>query len=209
MAVAVAQRPLGALGRIGIVVAMHLVALLVFAKSFGLTTVALVPPPMETTVIDQRRPDDPPPPPPDYRPEPNQFARVPEPLPVPLPDNLDESITAVIAPPDEVPVERGSAVPLPQIVGVRADSRYPLTQPAYPSELIRLGKEGVVDVEVFVNASGRVADARIFRSSGFSAFDRATLDEARRKWRFQPATRDGAPYAEWHRLRVVFKLKNP
>ena len=66
----------------------------------------------------------------------------------------------------------------------------------------------VVGIEVLVNPNGRVGDARIFRSSGFSAFDRSTLEEAKRKWRFLPATRDGVPEAKWHRLQVVFRLKN-
>ena len=55
--------------------------------------------------------------------------------------------------------------------------------------------------------NGRVGDARIVRSSGFER-STVTLDEARRNWRLLPATRDGEPFAQWHRLRVVFKLKN-
>jgi hypothetical protein len=34
------------------------------------------------------------------------------------------------------------------------------------------------------------------------------MEEARRKWRLLPAMRDGEPYAQWHRLRVVFNLKD-
>ena len=26
------------------------------------------------------------------------------------------------------------------------------------------------------------------------------------KWRLKPATRDGVPFAQWHRMRVTFKL---
>ena len=53
-----------------------------------------------------------------------------------------------------------------------------------------------------------IGDARIVRSSGYELFDRATLSEARRNWRLLPATRDGEPFAQWYRLRVVFKLKS-
>jgi protein TonB len=63
-----------------------------------------------------------------------------------------------------------------------------------------------VDVEIYVMPDGRVGDARIVKSSGFERLDQVTLDEARRSWRMLPATRNGEPFAQWHRLRVVFKL---
>jgi len=59
-----------------------------------------------------------------------------------------------------------------------------------------------------VQPNGRVGDARVIRGSGYDLFDRAALEEARRNWRMLPATRNGEPYAQWYRLRVVFKLKN-
>jgi protein TonB len=188
---------------------MHAGALLIFARSFGFMSVEVAPPPIDARFVPQEIPDDPPPPPPEYVPESNPFARVPESVPIPLPlDFGDTAITAEVAPPGEIPVESGSADPVPVVVGVRGDPRFPPSQPPYPAELIRMGKEGVVDVEVYVNPNGRVDEARVFKSSGFSAFDRSTVEEARRKWRFQPATRDGVPVAQWHRLRVVFKLKD-
>jgi protein TonB len=98
--------------------------------------------------------------------------------------------------------------PAPQVVGVRGDPRYPLTQPPYPPSMVRAGNEGSVDIEIYVLPSGRVGDARVVRSTGFPALDQSAIDEAKRRWRLQPATRDGVPYAEWHRLRVVFELRN-
>ena len=210
MAVAIVEkRSLAALSRVGIVAAMHAGALLLFARSFGLMSGEVAPPTIVADVIPQQLPDEPPPPLPHYVPDRNNVVRVPAPEPIPLPDDLGEtSITAELVPPDAIPFESGSAEPVPVLVGVRGDPRFPLSQPPYPPELISRGKEGVVDVEVYVNPNGRVAEARIFKSSGFAAFDRSTLEEARRKWRFQPATRDGVPYAQWHRLRVVFNLKD-
>jgi hypothetical protein len=38
--------------------------------------------------------------------------------------------------------------------------------------------------------------------------DQSAVDEAKRRWRLQPATRDGVPFAQWHKLRVVFELRN-
>jgi protein TonB len=209
MAVAtIERRPLGALSRAGIVVAMHAAALFVFARAFGLVPgVAEAPPdivvadvPVEPRV-DEKVPK------PEYKPEYDTIAQVPTPD-IRLDFDLGEAaITAQLVEPDLI-IDKGSALPKEVLVGVTRDPRNLPTQPPYPAEMIRLGKEGVVIVEVLVNPDGRVGDARIVSSSGFSAFDRSTMDEARRKWRFKPATRDGVPYAQWIRQRVVFQLKD-
>jgi protein TonB len=97
-------------------------------------------------------------------------------------------------------------VPQPEIINARADPRRPLSQPPYPAELIRQNVEGAVIVEVYVQPDGRVGEARIVQSSGHEAFDTTTLNEAKRKWRLQPAMRDGTAVAQWYRTRVIFKL---
>ena len=204
----VEKRPLGALGRMLFVGGMHAALLLVLARSFG-----LMPPPAlvktEAVVIDE----------------------VPEPeTPPPLQPNVEYQQPDVVIPRPDVPIDvesdpeqtittppgadsagegtGGSAVVVPAIVSVRADPRYPLTQPMYPPTDQRLGNQGSVDIEIYVLPNGRVGDARVLRSSGFERLDQSALDEARRRWRMLPATRDGEPVAQWHSLRVVFKLKN-
>jgi protein TonB len=211
MAVATLERrPLGALSRAGIVVAMHAAALFVFARAFGLVPgVADVPDDIVLAQVpDHTVPDDPMEKV-EYKPDAPQIAQVPIPEVFPDYEVADTGITAQVLEPDKLVFETGSALPKEVLVGVTRDPRNLPTQPPYPAEMIRLGKEGVVIIEVLVNPDGRVGDARIFSSSGFSAFDRSTMDEARRKWRFKPATRDGVPYARWIRQRVVFQLKNP
>ncbi len=206
---AVETRPLGALGRMGVVAAFHVAVILVLANSFGLLPKAEVPPDVQLVPVDDAPPIDEPLPPIDdsnLRLETTVFVPAPE---NPAVDNSTEgAITAELRPADEIPIDRGSAVPVPEIIGPRVDSRRPLSQPRYPSELIRSGTEGAVDVEVYVQPNGRIGDARIARSSGHEAFDRATLEEARRNWRLLPATQDGQPIAHWYRMRVVFKLTN-
>jgi len=205
------DRRFGALGRMGLVAAIHVAALFVIARSLGIVPkIDTAPPDMQTTIIEEERP-------PETIPiiddrvkfDPLQvFVPTPEVPPIDN-DTSTDSITAEARPVDQIPIGPGSADPEPvSLVNVRADPRRPLSQPPYPASLIRNGTEGSVDVEVFVQPNGRVADARIVRSSGFELFDRATLDEARRNWRLLPATRNGEPYAQWYRLRVVFKLKN-
>ena|SRR5688572_10969921 len=203
------RHPLGALGRMGFVVGMHLALLMVLARSFG-----FMPAPTfdggDTFVIDEPRPPDVPPPPVDPRVEPTDpvINLVPPIGPIPF----EQDSETVIIPPAGVITgqgegEGGSAEVVPTIVKVRADPRHPLSQPPYPPTDRREGNQGSVDVEIYVLANGRVGDARIVKSSGFERLDRVTLEEARRSWRMLPATRDGEPFAQWHRLRVVFKLK--
>ena len=203
-----ARHPLGALGRMGFVVGMHLALLMVLAHSFGFVSV----PKFDGSVgvfIDEPRPPEPPPPviPDVPLTDPTIYVGPPQTFPVdPVSDD------AITPPPDVMTGqgegESGSGEVVPAIVNVRADPRHPFSQPPYPPTDRREGNQGSVDVEIYVLANGRVGDARIVKSSGFERLDQVTLEEARRSWRMLPATRDGEPFAQWHRLRVVFKLKS-
>ena len=206
-----AEKRVGALGRMAIVAALHGVALLLIMKGLGVTPhILALPPDIDTTLVPDERTPEVIPNLPDVE-YTNTDVHVPMPdQPIEAEDQPLDPIHAEVMPPDGVEIGPGSAVPEPMnLVSVRADPRRPLSQPPYPASLIRSGTEGSVDVEVLVQPNGRVADARIARTSGYDLFDRATLEEARRNWRLLPATRNGEPYAQWYRLRVVFKLKNP
>lgn len=202
------KRPLGALGRMGIVAGMHAAALFVIARSLG-----IVPPLIETrteaTFIETPQIVETPPPlaPPTFQqPQITIAERYPD---LPLPDTREDTVTARTDPQPQGPVDGpGSSEPMPRLTAVAMDPRHPLTQPPYPPGSIRDNEQGNADVEVYVLPNGRVGEARIVRSTGFERLDRAALEEARRYWRFTPATRDGTPVAQWHRLRVVFKLTN-
>ena len=203
------KRPLGALGRMSLVAAIHIAVLFVIANGLGIVPSLKVPDPIVAEVLHESLP-----PPPDVvirEPDLSNKNQIELPLPDPLPtppDASDNTIDAHLVPVGELPPTSGSAIPEPQIIGARLDSRRPLSQPTYPPELIRDSAQGSVDVEVFVQPDGRVSEARILKSSGYDAFDRNTMDEAKRKWRLVPATRDGVAIPQWYRLRVVFKLKN-
>jgi protein TonB len=203
----VERKPLGALARMGIVAGMHVAIVYVVANSLGLVPSLITPQPIEAVVLDEPPVPVDPAPRIDYRPD-DPVILMTRPEELPLVDDPIETVRAVEVPPDGIPDTSISRPPRATLSAVRSDPRHPLTQPAYPASMIRANNEGVVDVEVFVQPNGRVADARIVKSSGFEAFDRATIDEARRRWRLLPATRDGAPYAQWHTVRVVFKLEN-
>ena len=73
---------------------------------------------------------------------------------------------------------RGVPVTPPRVVSA--------VQPKYPSSARSAGVEGVVGVKMLVNASGKVEEAFVVRSSGNAALDEAAV-AALYKWRFSPA----------------------
>lgn len=113
------------------------------------------------------------------------------PLP-PIPTGPD-----LTAKPDPVPVERGAEV----------DGRYADDlQPAYPAALERLEIEGRATVRVQVGTNGRVMAVELVRADDPGFFN-ATRDQALKRWRFKPATRDGQPVVSWVTKTVVFTIR--
>lgn len=91
-------------------------------------------------------------------------------------------------------------------VGPKINSRYMSAfQPPYPPGKQRLGEEGVVVVRVLVGPDGRVKQVERI-SADDHAFYAATVQQALKKWRFTPATRDGVPVEGWREMTVRFEM---
>lgn len=108
-------------------------------------------------------------------------------------------IEAPVRPAPPPPV--APAAPAP---GDRAQPQ-PLSTPTprYPQEALRMGAGGTVRITVTVAADGSVERQALADSSGNRYLDRAAL-EAVRRWRFQPATRNGQPVAAEVSVPIVF-----
>ena len=80
--------------------------------------------------------------------------------------------------------------------------------PSYPPQALRSGVEGSVSVRVEVDASGNATDVTVVERTGERSrdLDRAVIS-AVRKWRFEPAMKDGKAVAGAVVLPVVFKSK--
>jgi len=203
-ALAAQRRPLGALGRMGLVAAVHVAVLFAIMKSLGIGTPIEVPPPIEGKFIPEERPPEVVPRQPDEPVVRYEGVVIPNELPP-----LDFEAETLSLPPVPDYIEQppaGDNTPQPVIEKARQDPRYPLTKPPYSARMIREGSQGAIDLEVYVLPNGRVGDARVIKSTGFEELDLAALAEAKRHWRLLPATRDGVAVAQWHRLRVTFKL---
>ncbi|GAB5487464.1 MAG: hypothetical protein Pars2KO_10340 [Parasphingorhabdus sp.] len=80
-------------------------------------------------------------------------------------------------------------------------------QPRYPSGLLRRDIEGNVSVRVLVGTDGRAKDIELI-SAPHPEFWETTRKHALRKWRFQPATKDGSPIESWISLKVRFEINS-
>jgi protein TonB len=79
-------------------------------------------------------------------------------------------------------------------------------KPVYPDTARRKGWTGTVQLELDLDAAGRVTAARLLRSSGFDLLDGAALDAAQ-GWTYAPATLNGRPVPVTVPVPIVFGLE--
>lgn len=96
----------------------------------------------------------------------------------------------------------------PVLVDAQIDPRYARNlQPEYPAGERRAEREGFATVRVTIGADGRVTAAECVSATS-DAFCAVTTAQALAKWRFRPATRDGAPVGASKVMTVRFKLES-
>jgi periplasmic protein TonB len=88
----------------------------------------------------------------------------------------------------------------PRLIG---DSRLPSED--YPEEALRLEVEGLVVLVLTIDEKGAVTDARVVEDPGHG-LGAAAAASVRRRWRFEPARKDGEPVATTWRVKVRFVL---
>jgi protein TonB len=79
-------------------------------------------------------------------------------------------------------------------------------RPIYPEIAQEAGIEGVVIVQAFIDASGRVKETLILKGVPNTGLNEAAM-EAIRKTRFRPARQRERPVGVWISIPVNFKLK--
>jgi protein TonB len=78
-----------------------------------------------------------------------------------------------------------------------------ITQPKYPPDAFVKKIEGTVEVEILIDSTGHVSQARVIRS--IPALDRAALDTVK-QWVFSPAIKGGRPVATIASAPVTFRI---
>lgn len=79
--------------------------------------------------------------------------------------------------------------------------------PVYPLFAVRMGFEGKVLLNLFIDEKGIVKNISIKKSSGHKLLDDAAI-EAAYKWRFKPASKDSKSISYSKEVPVVFRLKD-
>jgi protein TonB len=102
--------------------------------------------------------------------------------------------------------ERTSDAARPRAPADRDVTPIARVEPEYPAAAARTQEEGIVLVRVNVDANGTPTDVNVARRSGSRDLDRAAVD-AVRKWRFDPAIKDGKKVAAVVEVPVEFKLQ--
>jgi len=88
--------------------------------------------------------------------------------------------------------------------GVSAPVAIDTPEPEFSEEARKLKHQGVVVLDVIVDASGRVRSPHVVRSLGMGLDEKAK--EKVLTWKFQPATKDGHPVAVEVNIEVAFNL---
>lgn len=101
------------------------------------------------------------------------------------------------------------APPTRASTAVRMDPRHPLKigREHYPDGAVRAEQEGRCVLNMTVAADGRVREATLKASSGFSLLDQACIDAVRGQ-RMIPATEDGLPVESTVSMPIVWRLSD-
>jgi protein TonB len=141
------------------------------------------------------------------KPKPKQAPKIRKPEPPPANDPKPAQDNH---PPAE-PVEKALLAPSPaQETEAAVELSVPLYDinppPNYPSVARRRRYEGTVVLNVLVDTSGRAAEVKVARSSGYAVLDRSAKNDVRR-WRFKPARKGFQTVEMWVKVPVRYELK--
>jgi TonB family protein len=78
-----------------------------------------------------------------------------------------------------------------------------LSPPTYPAAALEAGQEGKVILKVLVDTDGSAKQLEVASASLPGVFDEASIATVR-KWKFNPAVRDGQPVEAWVQVPICF-----
>jgi protein TonB len=173
---------------IGLVVLLH--ALLLWAISSGLArhVVRMTENTVEAVLMSEAPPPAPTPPP-----------KTPAPPP-PAPTSTAPAITQAATPPAAAPA--APAIRTGAVIQAGAHC----AKPDYPSASRRMEEEGTVTLKFLIGVDGKVIQADIEKTSGFTRLDEAARN-ALSKCQFRPGTVDGKPEQSWASIKYTWRLE--
>ena len=214
---------------IGVVVFLHILVGLVLMAGMAKDIIKPTEQPVELMIIQDIKPPEPEPPK-ETPPEPpkivEKVAQVPEVKPVEkvvpvqktLPTPTQPTTVAVPTPVAANPSPSPIAAPAPVVAAAPAPAPPPAgvtrgvsqgeagcKRPDYPRDALMNEEQGEVLISVYVNTAGKVQDAKVKKSSGSRALDRAA-SKAFSLCTFKPAMKNGEPQESWYDIPYEFVL---
>ena len=214
---------------IGVVVFLHILVGLVLMAGMAKDIIKPTEQPVELMIIQDIKPPEPEPPK-ETPPEPpkivEKVAQVPEVKPVEkvvpvqktLPTPTQPTTVAVPTPVAASPSPSPVAAPAPVVAAAPAPAPPPAgvtrgvsqgeagcKRPDYPRDALMNEEQGEVLISVYVNTTGKVQDAKVKKSSGSRALDRAA-SKAFSLCTFKQAMKNGEPQESWYDIPYEFVL---
>jgi protein TonB len=180
---------------IGWVVLLH--ALLLWAISTGLArdVVQMTENTVEAVLMSEAPPPAPTPPPK------TPLPKTPAPPP-PAPTSTAPAITQTPTPTPPAAAPQAPAIRMGAVIQAGAHC----AKPDYPSASRRMEEEGTVTLKFLIGADGKVLQADVEKSSGFTRLDEAARN-ALSKCQFRPGTVDGKPEQSWASIKYTWRLE--
>ena len=178
---------------IGLVVLLHAVLLWAISSGLARQVVRITENTVEAVLMSEAPPPAPLPTP--KTPPP----KTPAPPP-PAPTSTAPAITQTTAPPAAAPT--APAIRTGAVIQPGAHC----AKPDYPSASRRLEEEGTVTLKFLIGTDGKVLQADIEKSSGFTRLDEAARN-ALSKCQFRPGTVDGKPEQSWANIKYTWRLE--
>ncbi|BDU52311.1 energy transducer TonB [Limnohabitans sp. INBF002] len=177
---------------IALVVLLHLLLLWAISSGLARKVVRMT----ENTVEAVLMSEAPPPPAPAPKTPP---PKTPAPPP-PAPTSTAPAITQTATPPAAAP-----AAPAIRTGAVIQPGAH-CAKPDYPSASRRMEEEGTVTLKFLIGVDGKVIQADIEKTSGFTRLDEAARN-ALSKCQFRPGTVDGKPEQSWASIKYTWRLE--
>jgi protein TonB len=131
----------------------------------------------------------------------SEIAAAPAPITAPAP-----KLPAAAAPDAQAPAAPTAPAHATDIVSAATLTRLRYVAPEYPARARAGGTTGWVDLAFDVETDGSVTHVTVLGSDPKDTFDAAAV-AALRRWRYQPAEREGHPVVQRAQLRIRFALQ--
>ncbi len=193
---------------------LHVLLGWAIVSGFAVNMVKKIIDPLEAVNVKEEAPppDEPPPPPPKeieippYVPPPEVSIQSDAPAPtITTQSTVARPDPPVVAPPAPPAPPAPTVAPTPATPRGRGNV---FSDDDFPSASRAAEEEGVTRVSYLIGTDGRVTECQVTQSSGHKRLDDATCSIIQRRFRFNPATRDGQPVAERRSQPVRWKLVN-